>query len=94
MATSQVPVVWCTVITGESNDMRQTLALSCGTLAQTVISGKTLTALCAQEVASALWEKKKHSISKYVYGKMMSRSVCGRNVCGKSVKSVLFNYPF
>ncbi len=54
-STCQVPVIGSTVITGLSNNVRQTLTLSCGTLAHAVISSQTLTALRAQEVASALW---------------------------------------
>ncbi len=54
-STCQVPVIGSTVITGLSNNVRQTLTLSCGPLAHAVISRQTLTALRAQEVASALW---------------------------------------
>lgn len=50
----QVPVVGGTVVTCQSHDIWQTLALAGGSLAHAVVAPHALTALRAQEVARAL----------------------------------------
>lgn len=53
----QVPVVGGTVVTRQSHDVWQTLALAGGSLAHAVVAPRALTALRAQEVARALCMK-------------------------------------
>lgn len=52
----QIPVVGGTVVTPQTDDIRQTLALPRGALAHTLITLHTLATLRAQEVTRALWE--------------------------------------
>lgn len=53
----QVPVVGGAVVTCQSHDVWQTLALTGGSLAHAVVPPRALTALRAQEVARALCRK-------------------------------------